>query len=112
MGHISPDCHAWLKESRLEILPITEEVLVEGLKIKSLLGIEEDQYHAKGVDENDILIIACAKVHDHTLISNEAAQTTPQQNRKKLKIPAVCKEVKVECVDFTTFLKKLNPKIA
>ena len=60
--HKSPDCASWLRASSLGILPETNEIVAEALRINTLLGIQNDQYHPKGVDENDILIIATAKI--------------------------------------------------
>jgi len=69
-----PDCGAWLVVADISVLPLTSDVLAESVRIKHLLGIEEDQYHPKGVGENDILIIATARLQGSTLVSDEGRQ--------------------------------------
>lgn len=69
--HKAPECMVWLRDAGLQKQPITQAILLEALRIKTLLGIVEDRYGGGG-DENDLLIIATAKLHGHTLVSNEA----------------------------------------
>lgn len=104
----TPDCGAWLKENDLTQLEISNAILQEAMRIKGLLGIVDDNYHAKGVGENDILIIATAGVYKAELVSDEERQTTPPQEPKKRKIPAVCglKEVAIPCINFIEYIKR------
>lgn len=78
------------------------------VKIKKILEIEEDSYHAKGVNENDLLIIAIAKRTDAVLVTNEARQGDADKIKikAKYKIPAVCDipEVKVENINLQELL--------
>ena len=61
------------------------------MDLKSKLGIVDDNYHPKGVGENDLLIIASAKVNQRRLVTNEARQDTNlPSNPARYKIPAVC----------------------
>jgi len=108
IGDNSPECQEWLKLVGIMRLPITQPILDQALEIKTLLQIEEDQYHSKGVGENDILIISCAKINRATLVSDEERQNNLPDILSKMKIPAVCKlkEVDVECIDFVTLMKK------
>ena len=48
--------------------------------IKTILGIRQ-RYSAKGVDENDLLIIACASVEEIDLVSEERPQRQLQETR-------------------------------
>lgn len=107
VGHIAPDCGEWLEENNLEKLELSELILRDAIRIKGLLGISGDNYHAKGVDENDILIIATARAQNSDLISDEAKQPGLPQLPSKRKIPAVCDmaEVTVHCVNFIDFIK-------
>ena len=107
VGHKAPECVAWLNAAGLHNLPITQATLLEALRIKTMLGIVEDRYGA-GVDENDLLIIATAKLYGHTLITNEAPQLTPHKNMSNWKIPAVCAMASVQapCIDFVGYIKR------
>lgn len=105
--HKAPDCGEWLKEVNLELNHPTSAILFDAKRIKGLLGIVGDNYHSKGVDENDLLIIATARAHGGELVSDEAKQPTTQQVLSKRKIPAVCDMtgVTVNCVNFIEYIK-------
>ena len=104
--HKSPDCADWLKGCELEVLEITNAILQDAMHIKSLLGIADDKYHPKGVDENDLLIIATAAAFNVDLVSDESKQKLPDLAAKR-KIPAVCAmdEVGVKCISFIEYIK-------
>lgn len=104
----TPDCAIWLKEHNLSRLDMTNEILQEAIRIKELVGIVNDRYHSKGVGENDLLIIATAKIHDVELVSDEKRQLAPLNEPTKRKIPAVCAipAVSVSCVNFLEYLKR------
>ncbi len=103
----APDCGEWLKLNQVERLEISDEILQEAVRIKELLRIVDDKYHAKGVGENDILIIATASVHRVELVSNEGRQKAPEIPAKS-KIPAVCsmQDVSVPCINFLEFITR------
>jgi hypothetical protein len=107
VAHKTPECGEWLKGNDLELLEINNAILQEAMRIKGLLGIVGDSYHAKGVGENDIFIIASARIHRGELVSNEGRQKLPDIPAKR-KIPAVCAmhEVSVPCINFIEFIKK------
>jgi hypothetical protein len=104
----TPDCGDWLKENNLEQLEINNEIILAAMLIKELLRIVDDNYHAHGVGENDIFIIATAQTHRAELVSEEKRQTTPPTIPSKRKIPAVCvmKEVAVPCINFIEYIKR------
>lgn len=107
VGKKAPECAAWLKDNDITVFPLTSEVLAESLRIKHLLGIEEDQYHPKGVGENDIFIIATASVTGLTLISDEGRQFVKPNILAKYKIPTVCElqYVGVTCINFLQLIR-------
>lgn len=104
----APDCGEWLKDNNLEQLVISNAILQDAKRIKVLLGIVGDNYHSKGVGENDILIIATARAHGAGLVSDEEKQRTLPQILSKRKIPAVCDMtgVSVPCVNFIEHIKR------
>jgi Domain of unknown function (DUF4411) len=104
----SPECGKWLKENNLEQLEIGNAIFQDAMRIKGTLGILDDKYNARGVDENDLMIIATARFHDAELISNEAKQKLPPDTPAKRKIPSVCNMtgVTVTCFDFVEYIKR------
>lgn len=76
VSHKAPECAAWMRRAGLQKLAVTEAILTEAMRIKDLLGIEGETY-GSGVDENDLLIIATAKLRGCELVTNEAFQATP-----------------------------------
>lgn len=102
----SPEFYEWFNS--ITVINDTIADLFEAQKIKDILEIEEDDY-GKGVGENDILIVSIAKRLNTTLVSEERRQPNLGKKLKSsYKIPAVCKLVNVECINFTELLRK-NP---
>ena len=103
-----PECSAWLRENHIEQFPVTNAIIQQALLIKHLLGIVGDNYHSKGVGENDIFIIATESVNDLGLVSDEGRQQKLPDIASKRKIPAVCTmvEVGVPCLNFIEFIKR------
>jgi hypothetical protein len=104
----SPECAKWLKDTGIAQLEMTNTILQDALRIKGLLGIDGDNYHPKGVGENDLFIIATARAHSTGLVSDEERQNALPKKPAKMKIPAVCtmKEVDVPCINFLEFIKR------
>jgi hypothetical protein len=102
----TPDCGEWLKDNDLELLEVSNAIARDAMRIKGLLGIVDDKYHAKGVGENDIFIIATAHIHSAELVSNEGRQKLADIPAKR-KIPAVCAmaAVSVSCINFIEYIK-------
>lgn len=107
INHKTPDCGEWLKENNLEQLAISNAILQEAKRIKELLGIANDKY-TTGVGENDILIIAAARLHGAELVSDEAKQPNLPKIPSNRKIPAVCvmPTVSVACINFLEYIKR------
>lgn len=107
VSHISPDCHKWLTANQLHVVDVSNDIANEATRIKHLLGVFNDNYHPKGVDESDIIIIATAKILDVELVSDEGRQAKRPDVPHKRKIPSVCdiKTVDVDCIDFVEYFK-------
>lgn len=99
----------WLKNNGANIMIDKKDI--QDLKIvqdiKDELGIIEDQYHPKGIDENDLFIISIAKRNNRILVSNESIQNNLPDIKSKYKIPAICNlsQVNLECINLLTLLK-------
>ena len=102
----SPECGAWLKAKKIKVLRETNRVLQEAKEIKKLLGISNDKY-GNGVGENDLLIVASAKVKGCRLVSEEKRQPDLPKEMKNCKIPAVCNlpGVQVPCDQFIDLIR-------
>ena len=114
IGDVSPDCHEWLKDCGLKPHPMSNASLRFAQTIRSALGIVGEAYHPKGVDENDIFIIATAMELGLPLVSEEALQLNLPSTLKRYKIPATCglPEVRVKCIRFIDYLRSFNKPIS
>jgi hypothetical protein len=102
-----PACGSWLRAQNVTIVANSQTVLVEASNIKTLVGIAGDDYHANGVGEHDLLIIASAKVNGATLVSDESKQPSLPSLLKRYKIPAVCAYINspVPCQNFLEYIR-------
>lgn len=106
--HVSPECAAWLVQVSAPTCPVNNAVVQRAAALKSALGIQNDQYHPRGVDENDLLIIACACEKPAKLISNEEKQPTLPSDKKRYKIPAACSLAGGTCISFLEYVKSAS----
>lgn len=106
---VAPDCHGWLINAGIAAHPVTSAIAHSANKFKNLIGVQGDHFHPKGVDENDLIIIATARSVGCGLVSNELQPSVPN-DMKKAKIPTVCKlpQVSVQCRSFVEYLKLSN----
>jgi hypothetical protein len=107
VSHKIPECQEWLIDKGIEQLEMTNAIIMDAMRIKVMLGITADTYHPKGVDENDLFIIASARAYDAELVSDESRQTQPVLPAKS-KIPKVCamSGVTVPCLNFLEYIKR------
>ena len=107
VGHKSPECAVWLKARKINVLSVTQVILMDALCIKGLLGIEGEAY-GSGVGEKDLIIIATARAHDAEILTDEGRQPSLPKHGRSYKIPAVCAlpEVKVRCLSFVEYFKR------
>ncbi len=108
VDHKLGECAEWLENHKHQRIVPTDEIVRRALLIKDLLQIEGDLYNPKGVDENDLFIIASAAVLKCALVSTEERQLSLPPTLAKYKIPAVCKlpKVKVTQLTFVEYLAR------
>lgn len=109
VAHMAPECALWLEVSSLKKIEVTNAIVQDAFRMKQLLGIVGDRFHPKGVDENDLLIIATAASCNVELVSEESRQKLPDIPAKR-KIPAVCAmdAVAVKCINFIEYIRQSN----
>lgn len=114
INDVCPEAGQWLKDQTVKVVATTPAMLTVSMVIKQILGVVNDEYNPKGVDENDLLIISSASVNGVECVSDEAKQNDLPINMKKYKIPAVCKHegVGVQCCNFLDYLKSSGVKFA
>lgn len=107
VGKREPECAQWLRDLNVQTIPLSDALLAEAARIRQLLGIQDEAYHPKGVGENDLLIMAAARIHGVDLITNEQRQPTLPLNPRQYKLPAVgdLPAVKVRTLSFLEYLK-------
>jgi hypothetical protein len=103
----APDCGRWLKSEGFKCSEITNPILNEALRIKRILGIRQ-RFSPKGVDENDVFIIARASIEGIDLVSEERPQRQLPPDMTHWKIPAVCRhrDVGVNCIQFIEIIRQ------
>ncbi len=107
VAHKYPECADWMKAKGVRRIGLTDDILAKAAEIKGVLEIEEEAYGA-GVDENDLLIIATAKLEAEILLTQENRQPIdPNRKKRNYKIPAVCEmeEVGVTCQTVRELIK-------
>ena len=106
IGHKVSECCDWINDCDVKTIAPDNAIVQMAFLIKQGLGIVNDKWHPKGVDENDVMIVASAGVHGAVLVSNEIRQTQIPDLRAKYKIPAVCDSHGIVCISFIQLVKQ------
>lgn len=88
-----PETQEWLQKNNINITtyPLLAEDRTFVKEIEKKLTIDVKGYHVKGVNENDLRIIAVAHRLQYTIITEESEQSPkPENNKTRYRIPAVC----------------------
>lgn len=99
----------WMIDSQFVPIPINKFVEGRSLELEKEYQIRKDS--KSGVDENDLKLIAYAMLNEKTVVTEEGKQLEKPMKKCKSKIPLVCKEQGVECINFVEMLKCLGIKI-
>jgi len=65
----------------------------------------------KGAGQNDITLIAYAKIYGMTVVTLEAQQKQKPGKKSNCKIPIICSEQGIRCINFIEFLDELKVEI-
>lgn len=96
----------WLKENRFFSTSIDDETESLSLEWEGKYQIREE---SKGVDEEDIKLIAYAKRESKIVVTLEKKQDKdPSRKKYNYKIPLVCSEEKVPCINFVEMIDDLG----
>ena len=98
----------WMQENGFEATPINDAVNVASLMLEQEYQINPT---SKGAGQNDVTLIAYAKITGKTLVTLEAEQKQKPQKKSKYKIPLICQEQGVEYINFVKLLRCLEIKI-
>lgn len=98
----------WMIDNHFTIAPIDESVERFSLSLERTYEVRD---RSGGVDENDIKLIAYAKVNDKIVVTTEEKQPNEPKKKYNYKIPLVCDEQDVQCIDFVEMLRRLNIQI-
>ncbi len=97
----------WLTEHGFRETPLSagaERLSLEWEKAYETSGF------SKGASKNDLRTIACAKLRDKTVVSF-AKQVSFPSERSRYKVPSICREQDVDCIDFIGMLTQLHIRV-
>jgi len=98
----------WMEDHQFIGTPITDDVKAMSLNLEKEY---ETNNNPRGANQNDITLIAYAKLEEKVIVTLEAEQ--PQKTGKKCnyKIPLICDDQGVACMSFVRMLGRLGIRI-
>jgi hypothetical protein len=93
----------WVERSGLIIETVTDEINIESLKLERKYEISNI---SKGASQIDITLIAYAKITGLTVTTLEAQQPQRPGSSSKYKIPLICQDEGVSCINFVELLQR------
>lgn len=98
----------WMTDNDFESIPIDGRVEELSLRLEKEYQIREG---SEGASRNDIKLIAYAKINNKIVVTDEEEQPQKPVKKYKYKIPAICDEKKVECINFIKMIRQLEIRI-
>ncbi|MCI5222612.1 MAG: DUF4411 family protein [Candidatus Electrothrix sp. AR4] len=98
----------WMQENGFEATPINDEVNLASLMLEQEYQISPI---SKGAGQNDVTLIAYAKITEKTVVTLESEQPNTPGKKSNYKIPLICQEQDVEYIDFVKLLRCLDVRI-
>lgn len=97
------DIFSWCKERKEKFLELDEKIVVCLQEIMRKYPTIVDT--SKGKHTADPIVISFSKAYNLTVVTGEKGGS-----EKKIKIPFVCNQEKVKCIDILTFIREQNIK--
>lgn len=107
---ITADVRAWTKTNKhLFTTPVAAELqfVAEIFKVPHFRGLIGKQQQLRGTPVADPFVIACARIHKGTVVTEEGWQrgnTPPVPKPNAAKIPNVCQHFGIPCIDLEVFM--------
>lgn len=95
----------WLEENEFTPTDIGDDVQMESLTLEGKYQIGPD---TKGAGQNDITLISYAKLYSKTVVTLEKRQAPRPNIVSRYKIPLICQDENVDCINFIEFLDQLG----
>ena len=102
--------HDWVKNTlEIEKTPVDNEVKQKTLELEVLY--ETDPNNPKGASKADLALIAYAHFHGHTVVTMEGQQSQKPDKKSNYKIPLICQEQDVRCINLVRLLEELEIEV-
>ncbi len=98
----------WMIDNHFDAEPITDEINAVSLELEKEYETNNDP---KGANQNDIILIAYAKVKEKIVVTFEEEQPQKPGKKKNCRIPLICDEQGVDCINFVAMLDRLGIRI-
>ena len=99
---------AWMVKNQLNSTAVDADVEKLSLSLEKKYEIREK---GEGVDQVDITLIAYAKKNKKIVVTFEKKQTQLPKYRYRYRIPLICEEEQVRCINFIEFLDDFEVRI-
>ena len=98
----------WMQEKQFAITSINNETEAISLDFEKQYEISNE---SKGANQKDIILIAYAKQMGKTVVTFEGEQPQKPGKKSNYRIPLICREQDVDCINFVTMLERLGIRI-
>ncbi len=95
----------WLEENNFDPTPLDDSVEALSLRLERKYEIDNTP---RGANQTDIKLISFAKLMNKKVVTLESPQPEKPQKKSHYKIPLICKEERVDCINFVEMLEQLQ----
>ena len=98
----------WFQDNGFPVVDVNDEINMLSLELERDYEISDE---GKGAGRVDITLIAYAIKNGDTVVTLESIQNQKPTKKTNYKIPLICVEENVECIDFIQMLDQLEISI-